>query len=233
MEVPIIGSDSVKWVEVSVPSSSSSSSAAIAASPPFPLAPPTEDYASSSGVKDSPTHLIWKIHKALPHALELLELSANKEFPMMGLRINFPDALSPFAFVCQNQIDYSARHPCLLYALTVSGVAYLLKLRNISTYASSSAFPSDELLEFNIHTYSNHGAITTVAATAGCFAVGFNDGSVCCFQLGILDQSAPDFVHELRDDSGIGRLWGIISRILASDSIRLNIKRVACGALNV
>lgn len=210
MEVPIIGSDSVKWVEVSVPSSSSS--AAIAASPPFPLAPPTEDYASSSGVKDSPTHLIWKIHKALPHALELLELSANKEFPMIGLRINFPDALSPFAFVCQNQIDYSARHPYLLYALTVSGVAYLLKLRNISTYASSSAFPSDELLEFNIHTYSNHGAITTVAATAGFFAVGFNDGSICCFQLGILDQSAPDFVHELRDDSGIGRLWGIISR---------------------
>jgi hypothetical protein len=89
------------------------------------------------------------------------------------------------------QIDYSARHPYLLYALTVSGVAYLLKLRNISTYASSSAFPSDELLEFNIHTYSNHGAITTVAATAGFFAVGFNDGSVCCFQLGILDQSAP------------------------------------------
>ncbi|XP_059445417.1 nuclear pore complex protein NUP160 isoform X2 [Corylus avellana] len=210
MEVPIIGSDSVKWVEVSVPSFSSSSSSAVASSPPF--APLTEDYASSSGVKDSSIHLIWKIHKALPHALELLELSANKEFPMVGLRITFPDALSPFAFVCQNQITYSARHPYLLYALTVSGVVYLLKLRNISTYASSSVFPSDELIEFDVHTYSNHGAITTVAATAGCFAVGFNDGSVSCFQLGILDQSAPGFVHELRDDSGIGRLWGIISR---------------------
>lgn len=57
MEVPIIGSDSVKWVEVSVPSSSSSSSSAVAASPPF--APLTEDYASSSGVKDSSIHLIW------------------------------------------------------------------------------------------------------------------------------------------------------------------------------
>ncbi|KAE8022771.1 hypothetical protein FH972_008545 [Carpinus fangiana] len=208
MEVPIIGSDSVKWVEVSVPSPSSSS--AVAASPPS--APLTEDYASSSGVKDSSIHLIWKIHKALPHALELLELSANKEFPMVGLRITFPDALSPFAFVCQNQITYSARHPYLLYAMTVSGVAYLIKLRNISTYASSSVFPSDELIEFDIHTYSNHGAITTVAATEGCFAVGFNDGSVSCFQLGVLDQSAPGFVHELRDDSGIGRLWGIISR---------------------
>jgi hypothetical protein len=49
-----------------------------------------------------------KIHKALPHALELLELSANKEFPMIGLRINFPDALSPFAFVCQNQVNLPA-----------------------------------------------------------------------------------------------------------------------------
>jgi hypothetical protein len=55
MEVPIIGSDSVKWVEVSVPSSSSSS--AVAASPPS--APLTEDYASSSGVKESSIHLIW------------------------------------------------------------------------------------------------------------------------------------------------------------------------------
>ncbi|KAG6727322.1 hypothetical protein I3842_02G124200 [Carya illinoinensis] len=210
MEVPIIGSDSVKWVELSVPSSSSFSSYGTAASPPF--APLTEDYASSSVIKDPPIYLIWRIHKTLPHALELLELSANKDFPTIGLRITFPEPLSPFAFVCRNQISYSPKHPYVLYVLTVTGVAYLLKLGNISTYSSSSVFPPDELLEFNIQAFSNHGAITTVAATAGCLVVGFSDGSVSCFQLGILEQSAPGFVHELQDDSGIGRLWGIISR---------------------
>lgn len=89
------------------------------------------------------------------------------------------------------QITESPRHPYLLYALTISGVAYLLKLRDIYTYASGFVFLLDELLEFNIQAYSNHGAITTVTATAGCLVVGFNDGSVSCFQLGFLDQSAP------------------------------------------
>jgi hypothetical protein len=83
----------------------------------------------------------------------------------------------------------------LLYALTVSGVAYVLKLRNISSYvnASNSAFPPDEVLEFDICACSNqHGPITAVAATAGCFVAGFSDGSVSCFQLGsLLDQNAP------------------------------------------
>lgn len=101
--------------------------------------------------------------------------------------------ISVFYFVYM-QISYSPKHPYVLYVLTVTGVAYLLKLGNISTYSSSSVFPPDELLEFNIQAFSNHGAITTVAATAGCLVVGFSDGSVSCFQLGILEQSAPGII---------------------------------------
>ncbi|KAK4566003.1 hypothetical protein RGQ29_002278 [Quercus rubra] len=214
MEVPIIGSDSVNWVELSV-SPSSSTSTSTSTSPPF--APLTvEDYSSSCSIiqhhHDSPTYLIWRIHKTLPHSLELLQLSSstNAGFPSVGLRFTFPDALSPFASVCvsQNQIT--------LYVLTISGLAFLLKLtNNISTYnVSNSTFPPDHLFEFDIRrTHSNHGPITSVAATAGCLVAGFNDGSVCCFQLGtILDHTAPGFVHELRDDSGMGRLWGFMSR---------------------
>ncbi|KAL0012943.1 hypothetical protein SO802_000012 [Lithocarpus litseifolius] len=211
MEVPIIGSDSVNWVELFVSPSSSTST-----SPPF--APLTvEDYSSSCSIiqhhHDSPTYLIWRIHKTLPHSLELLQLSSsstNAGFPSVGLRFTFPDALSPFASVCvsQNQIT--------LYVLTISGLAYLLKLtNNISTYnVSNSTFPPDHLFEFDIRrTHSNHGPITSVAATAGCLVAGFNDGSVCCFQLGtVLDHTAPGFVHELRNDSGMGRLWGFMSR---------------------
>ncbi|GMY33051.1 nuclear pore complex protein NUP160 isoform X1 [Fagus crenata] len=205
MEVPIIGTDSIKWIDLFLSSS-------LPSSPPF--APHTEhDFAASSSLNQD-HHLIWRIHKTLPHALELLDISStSKEFlPSIGLRITFPDALSPFVSVCVVE----RRYPYLLYALTVSGVAYVLKLRNISSYvnASNSAFPPDEVLEFDIRACSNqHGPITAVAATAGCFVAGFSDGSVSCFQLGsLLDQNAPGFVHELRDDSGMGRLWGFMSR---------------------
>lgn len=143
---------------------------------------------------DSTIRCNRRIHKTLPHSLELLQLSSstNAGFPSVGLRFTFPDALSPFASVCvsQNQIT--------LYVLTISGLAYLLKLtNNISTYnVSNSTFPPDHLFEFDIRrTHSNHGPITSVAATAGCLVAGFNDGSVCCFQLGtILDHTAPGII---------------------------------------
>jgi hypothetical protein len=45
-----------------------------------------------------------RIHKSQPKTLELLQLSATKDFPgTTGLRITFPHALCPFAYVCQNQ----------------------------------------------------------------------------------------------------------------------------------
>lgn len=93
------------------------------------------------------------------------------------------------------QITGTSRFPYLLYVLDVSGVAYLLRIRNVSAYASCSIIPVDELLELNLHDYfSNQLAITAVTATARCLIVGTNDGSVFCFQLGVLDPSAPGMV---------------------------------------
>ncbi|KAK7355535.1 hypothetical protein VNO80_14793 [Phaseolus coccineus] len=208
-EVPVVGSDAVRWIDLSVASSSSIVAANGDAAPP-----PTYDRASCFVVGDPPTYLIWRIHKALPHSLELLELGASKEFPRVGLRFTFPDELCPFAFICKNEISGASRFPYLLYVLTVSGVAYLLRIRNLSAYASISIFPVDELLEVNVRGYiANHAAtIAAVTATAGGLLVGTSDGSVFCFQLGVLDPSAPDFVHELRDEAGITRLWGLIPR---------------------
>ncbi|KAF2314379.1 hypothetical protein GH714_025859 [Hevea brasiliensis] len=162
MEVPIIGSDSVKWVELSGAVDGDSSTTY--PTPSLPLAPLTDDCASCSVIGDPPLYVIWRIHKNLPRAIELLELSANKEFPRIGLRIAFPDALCPFAYICKNE------------------------------------------------SYLNNSTITSVAATPGCLVVGKNDGSVACFQLGSLDQTAPGFVYELRNDLGISRLWGFVSR---------------------
>jgi nuclear pore complex protein Nup160 len=142
---------------------------------------------------------------------------------------------------------FSTTNPYLLYALTVSGVAYLIKLRNITAYSSLPVLPRDEVTQFSLNdrdsSNSEPAAITSVAATAGCLAVGRIDGSVAYFQLGLLHHSTPGnrmslflarfyalffyfvahvdgslsffllgFVNELRDDSGIGRLWGFMSR---------------------
>lgn len=94
------------------------------------------------------------------------------------------------------QITGNSRFPYLLYVLTVSGAAYLLRIRNVSAYASCSILPVDEFLEVNVHDYvSSDVTITAVTATAGCLVIGTSDGSVCCFQLGVLDPSAPGMVN--------------------------------------
>lgn len=223
MEVPIIGTDSIKFIDISVPNVGdadlSTTSSATAASITITTSL-TEDYGSSSITGDPPLSFIWRIHKSQPKTLELLQLSATKDFPgPTGLRITFPHALCPFAYVCQNQSQmpaFSTTNPYLLYALTISGVAYLIKLRNITAYSSLPVLPRDEVTQFSLNdrdsSNSEPAAITSVAATAGCLAVGRIDGSVAYFQLGLLHHSTPGFVNELRDDSGFGRLWGFMSR---------------------
>lgn len=91
------------------------------------------------------------------------------------------------------QIDVGSRsHPYLLYALTVSGVAYLLRLGPISNYVSRSGFRLDELAEFNVNAY---GPVTSAAAIpSGCLVLGRGDGSLACLQLGSLDPSAPGII---------------------------------------
>ncbi|KAK1370532.1 nuclear pore complex protein NUP160 [Heracleum sosnowskyi] len=203
MEVPIIGSDSINWLQLTVTSTTPSQ-------PPF--APPTEDAAACSVIGTPPTYLIWRIHKSQPRQLEIVEFCGNKEFPRVGLQLQFPDALSPFAVICGNETQYGSGYPYMLYALTVSGVAYLIKLKPCLSYASSTVLPQTEIMELNVKLYAQYEGITAAAATAGFFIVGGNDGSVGCFQFGTLDPGAPGFVREMRDDAGFSRLWGLVSR---------------------
>ncbi|KAH9684264.1 nuclear pore complex protein NUP160 [Citrus sinensis] len=202
MEVPFISSDSVKWIEVSVSSSNNNNISS------DNVAPLTEDCASCSVLENPSQYLIWRIHKNLPTSLELLHVSSSHQFTILGLRINFPFPLSPFAFICSS--NNTNIH--VLHVLTVSGIAFRLKFSsNFSVYESTPLFPNQDILEFNL---VNYGIvpITRVAATAGCLVVGRNDGSVASFQLGILHPGSPGFQQELRDDTGIGRLWGLMSR---------------------
>lgn len=202
MEVPFISSDSVKWIEVSVSSSNNNNISS------DNVAPLTEDCASCSVLENPSQYLIWRIHKTLPTSLELLHVSSSHQFTILGLRINFPFPLSPFAFICSS--NNTNIH--VLHVLTVSGIAFRLKISsNFSVYESTPLFPNQDILEFNLVNYGTV-PITRVAATAGCLVVGRNDGSVASFQLGILHPGSPGFQQELRDDAGIGRLWGLMSR---------------------
>lgn len=76
----------------------------------------------------------------------------------------------------------------MIYALTVSGMAYLLKVRSPNAYAFGSVLPSTELITLDVQ---NSSYITAVEATLGCLMIGRNDGSVSCYQLGKLDQREP------------------------------------------
>lgn len=181
MEVPFISSDSVKWIEVSVSSSNNNNISS------DNVAPLTEDCASCSVLENPSQYLIWRIHKTLPTSLELLHVSSSHQFTILGLRINFPFPLSPFAFICSS--NNTNIH--VLHVLTVSGIAFRLKFSsNFSVYESTPLFPNQDILEFNL---VNYGIvpITRVAATAGCLVVGRNDGSVASFQLGILHPGSP------------------------------------------
>lgn len=93
------------------------------------------------------------------------------------------------------QITGNSRFPYLLYVLTVSGVAYLLRIRNVSAYGSCSILPEDELIELNVRDYiPDNAAITAVTATARCLVIGTSNGPVFSFQLGVLDPSAHGMV---------------------------------------
>ncbi|KAK6121287.1 hypothetical protein DH2020_044990 [Rehmannia glutinosa] len=205
MEVPLLSTDSIEWRQVSVPYSSTST--ANTSNPSV-----SKDFSSCCAIGNPPSYFIWKTKTSQSNLLEILELCSHKELSRIGLRFIFPDALFPFAFICKDESKIASGNHLSLYTLTVSGVAYLIRLRNNFDYGTSSVVPTDEFLAYNTQVQPHYGAITAVTATAGCLMIGRSDGSIGCFQLGVLDPSHSGFVSDLRDDAGFGRLWGILSR---------------------
>ncbi|KAL9253690.1 Nuclear pore complex protein NUP160-like protein [Drosera capensis] len=190
-EVPFIINDAIKWIEVSVEPRCVAGSGSSST-----VAPPTEDAGSCCVLWNPPTYLVWRIHKDRPNTLELLEFRAQEQLP---------------------RVHRTPRYPYMLYSLSVSGVAYCFQLRNVSEYTSSLGFSPDEIIFFEIQNL--FGPITAIAATSGCLVVGREDGSVSCFQLGLLDSNSPGFMHHLRDDAALTRLWSFVSRF-SSKNVR-------------
>ncbi|ONK68142.1 uncharacterized protein A4U43_C05F7880 [Asparagus officinalis] len=203
-------SDAIRSSGSSSPSPSSSASS----SQSEPVAPTiSRDVASCHVIPgDPPAYLFWRIHKNLRNVLEIFEVFACREMPEKGLHIVFQDELSPFAFLCLNEFQSQAGETYCLYALTVSGVAYLLHLQRPFLYISGSNFPTNDVIEVTVQTPAQIAKITSAAATSGCLLTGRMDGSISCYQLGKLDPKAPGFMSEIRDDLGISRLWNLMSR---------------------
>uniref|UniRef100_A0A0E0CFG1 Uncharacterized protein n=1 Tax=Oryza meridionalis TaxID=40149 RepID=A0A0E0CFG1_9ORYZ len=203
-EVPIPGSDRVRWIELTVPSTPSPSPEGD--SDPFVLVPPRAAsgfHVVSSG--DSQCYLAWRFHEEQQNVLEVIDLCAFKEFPSSGLRLVFQEELCPFSFLCAREGGRRGTPVYLLYVLTVSGVALLCHLRSPFSYISGSIFPQDDIVEFNLQTQVQSAKVTAVTAMSGCLVIGRQDGSICCYS----------FLNELRDDAGIGRLWSLVSRTKA------------------
>ncbi|XP_031496549.1 nuclear pore complex protein NUP160 isoform X2 [Nymphaea colorata] len=210
VEVPVIGSDSVQWVDVTVPSSAEDSGE--------PCAPTTENAAGYAVVGDLPVYLVWRIHKDSPNFLELLELCGSNEFPKCGLRLMFQNALCPFAFICGNKIQGSAGG-AYVYVLTVSGFAYLFRLRNLGAYVSGSVFPENDLMVVDLRAQNSQDVKTTrISALPGLLVLGRSDGSVGCFEFGTPVPGSQSSTYELRD-VGLSRIWGLVSRTNVSSSV--------------
>ncbi|XP_057863623.2 nuclear pore complex protein NUP160 isoform X2 [Cryptomeria japonica] len=205
MEVPIVGSDAVQWIEVNVPRT--------APAQHDPCASPPRDAAGCFAIASSSEYIIWRVHKDLPNVLELMEWSFRREPPRYGLHITFQDSLFPFVSIFKHQMNNSAGN-LLLYAITTSGFAYLIKLKSLAAYRSGEILHNNELIQLDLSkNLVCLDKITAVTVAAGILCVGGQNGSILCHQLGQLDQSTHDTSFELKDaDGGLGRLWGLVSR---------------------
>jgi len=95
------------------------------------------------------------------------------------------------------QIQNAAGDTYLLYALTVSGIAYLVNLRKPFLYVSGLNLPVNDVIEITVQPPTQIAKTTSLSAAAGCLVIGRLDGSIGCYQLGKLDPKTPGFIKIL------------------------------------
>jgi hypothetical protein len=94
------------------------------------------------------------------------------------------------------QMKNMAGHLYLLYAITTSGFAYLIKLKSPAAYKSGSVLASSELIQLDISkNLVRLEQITAVTAAAGILCIGGQNGSILCHQLGQLDVNAQGILY--------------------------------------
>ncbi|KAF3582760.1 hypothetical protein DY000_02034599 [Brassica cretica] len=218
------GGKAVKWIDISVPSPSGIDSNSTEDDGCVVLPSPEENYASSSRViGEPPISFVWRINQTSSNVLEVLQLSSKSGYPLTGIRFAFAHRLSPFAFPFVAQ-EGSASGPLafFLYALTPSGVVYVLNLSNALAYTSGSVFHLIHVV-VDVRPYLNEEAqVTCVTASPGFIFLGRSDGCVSFFQPFVPPQEpSSGFNQELRDDDDTGflRRWGFVRQAILLEEI--------------
>ncbi|CAH8361275.1 unnamed protein product [Eruca vesicaria subsp. sativa] len=227
-EVPVAGGgNTIKWIEISVPSPSPSSEDNVCLV--LPSSSEEEDYTSSSVIGDPPISFVCRINKTNSNVLEVLQLSSKSEFLLTGIRFSFAHKLYPFAFPFVAH-EGSASGPLrfFLYAFTPSSAVYVLNLSNALAYESGSVFRHDHFTHVDVRRYLNEAQVTSVTACPGSIFLGRSDGCVSCFQpflsrqeplsdvaavidLSILEFEDGPFINVLHADGKLS-VWDILSR---------------------
>ncbi|KAL0670685.1 hypothetical protein Bca4012_033389 [Brassica carinata] len=199
------GGKAVKWIDISVPSPCGidSNSTEDDGCVVLPSSSSSEDYASSLMIGEPPISFVWRINQTSSNVMEVLQLSSKSGYPLTGIRFAFAHRLSPFAFPFVAQ-EGSASGPLafFLYAVTPSGVVYVLNLSNALAYTSGSVFHLIHVV-VDVRPYLNEAQahVTSVTASPGFIFLGRSDGCVSFFQPFVPPQEpSSGFNQELRDD---------------------------------
>ncbi|KAH0886342.1 hypothetical protein HID58_062438 [Brassica napus] len=180
------GGKAVKWIDISVPSPCGidSNSTEDDGCVVLPSSSSSEDYASSLMIGEPPISFVWRINQTSSNVMEVLQLSSKSGYPLTGIRFAFAHRLSPFAFPFVAQ-EGSASGPLafFLYAVTPSGVVYVLNLSNALAYTSGSVFHLIHVV-VDVRPYLNEAQahVTSVTASPGFIFLGRSDGCVSFFQ---------------------------------------------------
>eukprot|EP00250_Pteridium_aquilinum_P008072 c17647_g1_i1 orf=202-4674(+) len=214
MEVPVAGSDQVKWARLMVPAQ---------LPPSEPCCPPSSDMAGTAAFRSpSRCFTIWRVHKLSPAILELFDVEDN-EGNMSGLQLVFEEPLSPYIAVYPEQVQMNYKEGSLFVCVvTVSGVVYILKIRAFCKYRSVSAITRSDIFQFSlVSDLARLDEITSFAGLGGSICVGGKSGSILCYPIEQSNVEAKENSFELKDsDAILGRLWGLVARAKSAGSVQ-------------
>ncbi|KAI5066304.1 hypothetical protein GOP47_0018928 [Adiantum capillus-veneris] len=109
-----------------------------------------------------------------------------------------------------------------VYAVTVSGVLYILRIRAFYKYRSISTIASSDIVQLSL--VSELGRLDQITALSGAgdsVCVGGRSGSILCYFLRNFNVETKEHYVELKDsDAILGRLWGLVARPKITGSVR-------------
>ncbi|KAH7286776.1 hypothetical protein KP509_32G022400 [Ceratopteris richardii] len=205
MEVPVAGSDQIKWVRITVASEIPTSAPCCTICPD--LAGSIVDCSLSRRL------IIWRVHTSSPTTIEVFGMQDN-DATMSGRQLVFGEPLSPYVAVYSKQVQSVGEDGVLFVcAITISGILYILRIRRSYMHKNVFTLAKSDMMQFSLSNEIGHlEQITAFAGLDGNVCIGGKNGSILCYNDGMLDGERECY-FELKDpDAILGRLWGFVAR---------------------